>query len=74
MVDGKNILPTSINSALLVSRDGTIWLGTGNGLININIHTKKTYIYTSKHGLPSDILPLSPKTIMANFGSQPQPE
>ncbi|MEE6187117.1 ligand-binding sensor domain-containing protein [Niabella digestorum] len=56
MVDGKNILPTSINSALLVSRDGTIWLGTGNGLININIHTKKTYIYTSKHGLPSDIV------------------
>ncbi|MGN7787066.1 ligand-binding sensor domain-containing protein [Niabella sp. 22666] len=56
MVDGENILPTGINSALLIAKDGSFWLGTGNGLIHVNPKNTRVHIYTTRHGLPSNIV------------------
>ncbi|SDC84320.1 ligand-binding sensor domain-containing protein [Niabella drilacis] len=56
MVNGTDILPTSINSSVIVARDGTLWLGTGNGLIHIDLQTKKARIYTDADGLPANIV------------------
>lgn len=56
MVQGENILPTSINSALVISKNGGFWLGTGNGLIGVNPRTGQVRIYSTRHGLPSDIV------------------
>lgn len=56
IVNGTDILPTSINSSAIIARDGTLWLGTGNGLIHISLQTKKARIYTIADGLPANIV------------------
>lgn len=56
IVKGEDILPTGINSALMIAKDGTLWLGTGNGLIHVNPQKSGARIYTARHGLPSSIV------------------
>ena len=56
MVNGENILPTGINSALLIAKDSSFWLGTGNGLIRVKAGDTQVRIYTTRHGLPSNIV------------------
>ncbi len=56
MVNGENILPTGINSALLIAKDSSLWLGTGNGLIRATPGSTQVRIYSTRHGLPSNIV------------------
>ncbi|MCH5720368.1 ligand-binding sensor domain-containing protein [Niabella hibiscisoli] len=55
-VRGEDILPTGINSALIIARDGNLWLGTGNGLIQVNAKNTNVRIFTTRNGLPSNIV------------------
>ena len=38
------------------SKDGTMWIGTGEGLIRLDRNTGKTTVYTEKDGLSSNVI------------------
>ena len=45
--------PTRVNS-ILESKDGNIWIGTGEGLVCIDRTTRERHLYTQDDGLASD--------------------
>lgn len=52
----KELLPMGINSTTIIAHDGIFWIGTGNGLVRVDLSTKKAELFTIKDGLPSNIV------------------
>jgi ligand-binding sensor domain-containing protein/signal transduction histidine kinase len=52
----KNLFAENRITYILESYNKTIWIATENGLYNIDLQTKKTYIYSDKTGLPSSMV------------------
>lgn len=52
----KNLFAENRITYIIESYDKTIWVATEDGLYNIDLQTKKTYIYSDKTGLPSNMV------------------
>ncbi|WP_460686447.1 ligand-binding sensor domain-containing protein [Niabella aquatica] len=52
----KNLFAENRITYLFESYNKTVWVATEYGLYNINLQTKKTYIYSDKTGLPSNMV------------------
>ena len=52
----KNLFAENRITYILESYNKTIWIATEDGLYNIDLQTKKTYIYSDKTGLPGNMI------------------